>query len=413
MYRVLVFLIIIQPLLHKLGLKFGWSFDIYNELISICVFFAFIYRLLLKRKITNFFIIPLLIILYLVLLSFFKNNYLLSYFQIVLYSQFFFYFFYFYSFNQEEKMRMITALKKLFDALLIFIIILSFIELGFSDQFRSFMNVHSHNRGIGKFYLVSFFGSGPSLANFISLYVFIWHCYYYGFGNKVTSKAKTLMFFSVIICILSFSRKEVFLTLVFLIFFPYPAKTKVYTWVKRTVVLITVGTGLLIYYQAFFAKANAVASSSKYVRWQIVEYSKEILGDNLPFGTGAGTFGSQMSFKLNHIYEKYNVGPQMLGYKDLKKRGPIYDAFFFTFTTEIGIGILLFITFFFIIAKSNSLKKNNYLKFIKKYIIFYLFFISLFTPVLMNSFGFLIAIVLALLSMNINILKLKKNNVQA
>ncbi|WP_299259060.1 hypothetical protein [uncultured Aquimarina sp.] len=342
-------------------------------------------------------------------LSLVKNNYFLSYVQILMYSQFFFYFFYFFSFLQEEKAKIITDLKLVADKVLVFVILLAFVELFLSDFFREFMALKHFDRGIGRFYLVSFFGSGPSLANFTAIYLFLWHYYYYGLENKITRKAKALLVMSVIICILSFSRKEVFLTFLFLIFFPYPGRSKIYLWIRRAITFSTVLLGLFVYYQVFFSTANKVALSSKYVRWKIVDYSYTILSDNFPFGTGVGTFGSKMSLELDHIYRKYNVGPEMLGYKSTGRRGPIYDAFLFTFTTEIGIGILLFVCFFYLIYRCKPNIPNAFNTYIKRYIVFYVLLISFFTPVLVNSFGFMVAGLLGAMCGNINLLRSTKN----
>jgi hypothetical protein len=122
-----------------------------------------------------------------------------------------------------------------------------------------------------------------------------------------------------------------------------------------------------------------------------------------------GTFGSRVSLINKSVYEKYDVGPEMLGYEVLNQtRGPIYDAFLFTFTTELGVGILIFLFFFFKLFEARVIDANKYKNYIKNFLIFYFLGLSLFQPILINSFGYLCAIFLAIILGKISLLRIRR-----
>ena len=186
--------------------------------------------------------------------------------------------------------------------------------------------------------------------------------------------------------VLSFSRKETLFIFIFILLFPYPSKSILRKWLKRLILSIAVFAGLLYYYLTFFESANRKGFDSGYVRWKIMAKSIEVYSDYFPLGTGAGTFGSRVSLMMPHLYEEYNVGQAMLGWEATNSRGPIYDAFLSTFITEIGIGFLLIMFFFYKLLESKTILKNNYSRFIKNFILIYLLSLSFFVPMLTNTF---------------------------
>ncbi|MDO6595891.1 hypothetical protein Q4512_03130 [Oceanihabitans sp. 2_MG-2023] len=408
MKKLVIILLILQPLINKITLKSGVSFDVYNELLSMLVFFMYLYQLLKRGKITSISLVFFTLLLYMVLTTFIKSTYPLGFFQIVIYSQWFFYFLYYHSLTIEEKHQTLYSLKKILDKTLLLVLIIAVFEIPFHKQFKDFLGIISHDRGIGGFYLVSFFGSGPSLANFMSLYIVFWYFYHYGFQELITKRDKRKLILAFVFLILSFSRKEVLFVFLFMLFFPFPYRSQLRKWMKKTIVFVGIFAGLFIYYIVFFSKANQVAFGDKYIRWRIAEKSHEILMDNLPWGSGIGTFGSRVSLMATDVYEKYNVGPEMLGYEVLNQtRGPIYDAFMFTFTTELGIGILIFMFFFFKLFEARVWDRNKYKGYCKNFLIVYFLGLSFFQPVLISSFGYLCAIFFALTINKISLLKFR------
>ncbi len=408
MRNLVIILLILQPLINKITLKSGVAFDLYNEVISLLVFAMYFFQLLKKGKISSISFIFFSLIAYMVLITFIRQTYPLGFFQIIIYSQWFFYFLYFHSLTLEEKKSILYSLKKILDAVLILILFISFIEIPFHREFKHFLGVISHNRGIGGFHLVSFFGSGPSLANFMSLYIILWYYYHFGFKEIIKNKDRLKIILVFIFLILSFSRKEVLFVFLFMLFFPFQYRSRLKKWLRKITVFIGIFTGLLIYYLAFFSKANEVVFGAKYIRWRIASKSYEILMDNLPWGTGVGTFGSRVSLMMKDVYEKYDVGPEMLGYKVLNQtRGPIYDAFMFTFTTETGIGVLIFLFFFYKLFEAKVWDNNVYKGYIKNFLIVYFLGLSFFQPVLISSFGYLCAIFFALTTNRISLLKFR------
>lgn len=396
--RSLIFLLLIfQPLVNKLTLKLGLPFDVYNEIISLAVFLLYALQVVKKRRITSISFFFFFFVLYMSSIVVLKEIYPLGFLQIAIYSQWFFYFLYYHSLSNETKDRTWTAIKSVLDKVLIVIVLFSVLEIPFYSEFRNFMELRNFDRGLNGFYLVSFFGSGASLANFMSFYIITWFYYHQGLGYFIKRKDKIKLGIAFTLLILSFSRKEVLFMFLFLLFFPFSYRTVLRKWIKKTITFLGVIMGLLIYYLVFFSEANQVAFGDRYIRWRIARKSGEILLDNLPWGTGVGTFGSKVSLMSPKIYAKYGIGPEMLGYESLgQTRGPIYDVFLFTFTTEIGVGILIFLFFFFKLFNTRALNTNQNKEYVKNYLILYLLGLSIFQPVLVNSFGYLCAIFLGL-----------------
>jgi hypothetical protein len=406
--NLVIILLILQPLINKITLKSGVTFDLYNELLSLLVFAMYIFQLLKKGKISSISIVFVTLLGYMVITTFIRETYPLGFFQILIYSQWFFYFLYYYSLSLEQKKKTLFDLKRIFDKILVFIILLSLIEIPFHKYFKDFLGIISHDRGIGGFYLVSFFGSGPSLANFMSLYILTWFYFHYGFDIIVKRSDRIKIVLAFLILLLSFSRKEVLFLFLFLLFFPFQFRSEIKKWIRKVTVFLGILVGLLIYYLVFFSKANEVAFGDRYIRWRIAKKAHEILMENLPWGSGVGTFGSRVSLMMTDVYEKYNVGQEMLGYKVLNQsRGPIYDAFMFTFTTEMGIGIFIFLFFFFKLFEAQVWDRNSYKSYIKNFLILYFLGLSFFQPVLISSFGYLCAIFLALTINKISLLKFR------
>lgn len=408
MRNFVIILLILQPLINKITLKSGVTFDVYNELLSMLVFFMYLHQLLKRGKISSIAIVFFTLVSYMVFTTLIKGLYPLSFFQIVIYSQWFFYFLYYYSLTNEEKYKTLYSFKKILDKTLFLVLIIAIYEVPFHKEFKDFLGVISHDRGIGGFHLVSFFGSGPSLANFMSLYIAFWYFFHYGLEEIITKRDKRKLILAFVFLILSFSRKEVLFVFLFMLFFPFPYSSNLKKWMKKTVVFVGVFTGLLIYYLVFFGTANSASFGDKYIRWRIAEKAHEILIDNLPFGSGVGTFGSRVSLMNTSVYEKYNVGQEMLGYKVLNQtRGPIYDAFLFTFTAEVGIGIFIFLFIIYKLFESSAYDGNKYKKYIKNFMVLYFLGLSIFQPVLINSFGYLCGVFMALILGNISITKFR------
>lgn len=407
MRKLIFILLILQPLIVKLVYKSGFEINVFNELLSLLVLTLFLFRILLKKSLNSTFLIYVFFLVYTILLGFLRNIMPLSLFQIMIYSQFFFYFYYFQSFSDEEKVQTTRDIKKTMDFIVYVIAFIAIIEIIDHQAYRNFLGVHSVVRGIDGFYLISFFGSGPSLAIFISLYVFVWHYYHYALGNTIKKKNLFTLILAMVLGVLSFSRKEILFIFIFILLFPYPSKDLLRKWLKRAILSLAVVAGLLYYYLTFFESANRKGFDSGYIRWKIMAKSFEAFSDYFPFGTGAGTFGSRVSLMMPHIYEQYNVGQDMLGWKATNSRGPIYDAFLSTFITEVGIGFLLIALLFYKIFEARTIVGNNYAVFTKNFILVYLFSLSFFVPMLTNSFGYIIMIILSCIIGNLSLFRIR------
>lgn len=405
--NLLFILLILQPFIDKLARKAGWEINVFNELLSISVFIAFMVVLISRKRLNSLAILMFAFIGYCSLLVLYRGMYPLGFFQVVIYSQFFFYFFYFLTLSQEDKNKTILSFKKIMAVFVYVIAFIAVFEAIDHTSFRNYMGVHSVKRGINYFYLISFFGSGPSLAIFITIFVALWHYCHYALQQAIKSKHIFNLVLAIVLGILSFSRKEVFFIFIFLVFFPYPSRNQLNKWIKRLVFFTTMFTGLVVYYLAFFASANTVAFNKDYVRYKIVSKSAEIYADHFPWGSGPGTFGSRVSLWISDLYSRYNIGPDLLGWTE-GSQGPIYDAFLFTLFTEIGIGIFIIFFFTYKIIEAKTITNDAYGRFTKNFLILFLLVLGMFAPMFTNNFGFVIMALAALMISNVSLFKFRK-----
>lgn len=406
--NLLFILLILQPFADKLTKKAGMNVNILNELLSISVLLGLIVIYIYRKRASNLVLVVIGFILYCSLLVILRGLIPLGFFQIVIYSQFFFYFLYFQSLSEEKKHQTIRSFKRIMTVFVAVIGFLAIFEAIDHTTFRNFLGVHSVKRGINYFYLISFFGSGPSLSIFLFLYVLIWHYVHYALGDVIHKRHVLMLLLAVVLAILSFSRKEVFFIFLFLIFFPYPTRNELNKWIKRGLFFFIVFLGLSVYYLAFFGSANTAALSGDYVRWKIVTKASEIYMDHFPWGSGPGTFGSRTSLMMDHIYKQYNIGQDLLGWEVINSRGPIYDAFLFSFFTEIGIGILIFFFFIYKLFEAKTIVKNEYARFSKNFMMFFTIMLALFVPMFTNNFGFMVMAFAGMMAGSISIFKFKK-----
>tara|TARA_R100000935_G_scaffold36196_1_gene56937 strand:+ start:37911 stop:39152 length:1242 start_codon:yes stop_codon:yes gene_type:complete len=406
--NLLFMLLILQPFIDKLARKAGWSINIFNELLSIGVFIAFIIVLLHRKRLNSLALLMFGFIGYCCLLVLYRGVYPLGFFQVVIYSQFFFYFFYFLTLSNTEKNETILSFKKIMTVFVYVIAFIGVFEALDHTTFRNYMGVHSVKRGINYFYLISFFGSGPSLAIFITIFVAIWHYCHYALQQTIKKKHILTLVLAILLGVFSFSRKEVFFIFIFLVFFPYPSRNQLNKWLKRLIFFTTMFTGLIVYYLAFFASANTVAFNKDYVRYKIVSKSAEIYADHFPWGSGPGTWGSRVSLWTRDIYERYNIGRDLLGWQETNPHGPIYDAFLFSLFTEIGIGIVILFLFIYKIIGASTITADAYGRFVKNFLIIFLLALGMFAPMFTNNFGFVIMAFSAMMIANVSIFKFKK-----
>lgn len=406
--NILLILLILQPFTDKLTKKAGLDINILNELISLSVFVGLIAVLISKKRITNLILVAGALLVYCVLLVVYRGIYPLGFFQIVIYFQFFFYFFYFHSLSDRQKRETFISFKNICSVFIGVMAVLAVFEAIDHSTFRKFLGVHSVKRGINYFYVISFFGSGPSVGIFTLIYVMVWHYTHYALKVKVRKHHIATLVVAIIVGILSFSRKEVLFIFLFLIFFPYPSRNKLNKWLKRLIFFSGIFAGLFVYYISFFGTANSTVLDGDYIRWKIVTKAAEIYKDHIPFGSGPGTFGSRTSLMMTDIYEKYNVGQDMLGYEVIQSRGPIYDAFLFTFFTEIGVGILIFFFFIYKLFEGRTVVDSPFARFSKNFILFFTFALSVFVPMFTNNFGYIIMAFAGMMLSQISIFKFKK-----
>lgn len=395
---ILIICLLITPIFNNLtiiGILNNPIFDYINEYIYISFFIFLIGRYTSKLKISKQSIFLFVISIYFIFQILLYNLPNTSFIQVVLYLQAPIYYIYFNELNSNTKIYTIQKISSALYILGILVISVAILELIFPNYITSLTHLQYTNRGLfGYFYLGSIYGSSISLAHFcIIILVFYFINRFY--TNKIILSPVYLFFLSIIL-LFTFSRKESFIY-IFLLFFSFHILTYKKIKIKSLIIPFVILTSLFFFYIiTFFSEANFIALSEGYVRTEMLSLAYDIFIDYLPFGSGIGTFGSQMSLLNPMIYEKYNIGNHIIGYPG--ERGPIYDLFLPTFTAELGIGILIYIYFFIHILKKETIIKSTGLDFIKIFIVLIIIINGIFAPVLMTSFGLILISILGLIT---------------
>ena len=393
---ILIFLLLAQIIFDKLILK-GFESPIlsfYNEAIFIIVFVLLTISIIKSGSLKKILLLGLILLLYQFFQIKLRRIPISHLMQSVIYIECIIFYTYFYLQNETVKQNSLKTLSTFFKYFLYVVILFAIIEL-FAPRFtRDLLGVNDFERGIEGFYFTSVFGTSTGLSQFCLLILFL-YLINYAISHKFPFH-KALFYIVLLLGLLSFSRKEFVLILMLVIIGLSVVK---YGQLKYRKLIVPTMLGLLLIgfsFIYFLREANKVALSDTYVRYQMGDISIRIFKDYFPFGSGPGTFGSQMSVNYPVIYDKYEVGPNITGYDG--KRGPIYDAFLFTFTSEMGIGILFYLFFLFYIWKRPVLPDITLNGFIRKFMLFSLFVIGLFSPVIMNPFGLISFSILGLIT---------------
>ena len=312
-----------------------------------------------------------------------------------------FIFYLFYSLNDQTKAVLLEKVRRLFVFTLLFSVPFTVFDFVFPNYFYE---LALDGRGLGGVSAGSIFGSRVLYSEFIlvlsSFYLSI------KIGNKtVFNKSRvnhTYVFMVLILSILlilTFSRKEIliFLAMLFVFFISNASGRKKYLYIIFALVLT--GFFLLLFWIQF--KSNILENFNEgYVRYKIFAHAVDIFNYYSPYGSGPGTYGSVMSKSYPIIYEKFDVSKSIIGWGS-KVEGPIFDLFFVSLFAEYGIGVILFL---FVLYKIFTRRDNPYLTAeynipdLKVFLFLQIFVIGFFVPILGNIIGFLIFIILGLVS---------------
>ncbi len=403
---LLLFALLFTPIFNNfilLGVTGIGFFDYLNEVVYIFLFFIVILRWVCSKKMTYQSLYLFFIVLYFLFQIVYLKLPIGSFIQLLLYLEAPVYYLYFNELSEDNKFRTIELLSKGLKIVAYIVIAVSILEFINPKFVTSFTHLVYTNRGLfGYFYIGSIFGSSIALAHFCIISLFYHFAIKFLYDKNVFSKFVLIllsctMFFS-------FSRKEMMLYIMLLFFSVYMLKYKTISFKKILIPSLVILLVIVVYTTSFFGEANDTALSDTYVRLQMLLFSYNIFLDYFPFGCGLGTFGSQMSLVNHTIYDKYNVGANIIGTSS--ERGPIYDLFLPTFTAELGLGLIIYILFFIFIFKKKEIVENSGIKFLKCFAVFAIFVNGIFAPVLMSSFGLIMISSLGLLTIKDNSQKL-------
>lgn len=401
----LIVLLIFMPIVNNLTIVGEINIPILsylNEIIYMCLFCFVLIRYAQKLKLTKQSLFAIFIFLYFLFQIYYLRLPFSSFIQLFLYLQAPIYYLYFNELTEENKIKTIRHITTGFQIINYIVIGVALIEFVNPKFISNITHLASNSRGLfGSFIIGSIFGSPTSLSHFciISVVYYFINRFYY---NKVVYSNLTV-FLLATVTFFTFSRKEMLLFIFLLFISLYIVKNEKIVFRKLVIPSFFLLALFFLYLTTFFKKANEIALSDTYVRTEMLFLSYEIIKDYFPFGTGLGTFGSQMSLHNPTIYDKYNVGTNIIG--TAEERGPIYDLFLPTFTAELGIGVIFFFAFFFYMWRKKTIADSNGLNFIKYFAITAIFINGIFAPVLMTSFGLILIATLGLITKKVFIIE--------
>ncbi|MAT58493.1 MAG: hypothetical protein CMF23_11035 [Ignavibacteriae bacterium] len=381
--NIIVFILtyyLLLPFIQKIDKTHNLGLSYLDELLYLYI----IWKYISLRKIKHDTSIYLILFMLYLFVSIYINTLPISHIiQIFLYLKFWIFFLYFYNLQFDDKLIILNKFNKVINVVFNLVVIFIVFEIMFPKIFPFLFGFDKENRGLFNFYLTSFFGHRTSFAQFIIFY-FVFKFYYASIINKTNIKLNFNYMLSFLLIFLSYSRKEFVALLYFLFFFPYSNFSNKIKFLYALPIVVILSYGYLYNTMDDLMKDTF---SEDYNRVTMIKVAEEILLDNLPLGTGPGTFGSQMSEKFMKIYDEYNVGKYMLGY--VEGRSFIYDIFLISFFVEVGIGIVFLII---MLLKIYYLNKGNIniASYIVNFLLVSTILIGLISPVLMNSYGILV-----------------------
>lgn len=368
----------------------------FNEFIFLSIFLLLGYLTFGRGKINKDIILLFVLLGYSFVQILLRDLPKIHIIQGLIYVEFLIYFIYFNNLHYDIKVKTLYYLGKYFKRFIIPVVLVAFVDIINPSITRDLLSLGAENdRGINGFYIQSLFGSTTGLSQFCLLMLIVYYIYNSIFiSQKLLNRLQYLL----IVCLafFSFSRKEVSLIFLFIFFMFHIGKYgKIY--LKKMLFPLLAGIALLFGYIAFFfSSANEIAFSDGYNRFKMADYSVQIIMAKFPFGSGVGTFGSQMSLNYGKTYDEFDVGPEMTGYDG--ERGPIYDSFLFTFAAEQGIGLFLYIYVVLFILWKLPFDGIEKFRYIRNFIAFSLLVIGFFAPIIMNAYGLISFSILGLIS---------------
>lgn len=321
-----------------------------------------------------------------------------SYVQIFITSKFIIIYLYFNSAPIDYKASLFRSLLKYVFLIFFISVILSVFQLIFPAE----LNSYSHDgRGLFGVAVGGIFWSRILFPEFLLLIIIISMCLkqYSVFLARVAYEYRyQIMLVSLVLIALSFSRKEIAVALLLLPIllqdkFNYESKGLGYSMIALFIGIAFIA-GVIV-----FEEINTRTFTGEQVRYLILTKAVDILEYYAPFGSGPGTFGSIMSLQYTDVYEQFDVTRRLVG--SVSDRGPIFDLYLISMIAEYGVGIM----FVFAIIAMMFLQKSNILlleildvRKLKIAFFIVLALISIFVPILLNWVGFLMFMVLAIVT---------------
>lgn len=388
--RIFIIYLILQPVFNKFLSSTSTLLSSLDQFFILIFGSAFLIKIVYTKTVKTRYLYIIIPAGYFLFLWFYNSLPARNILQIFLYIQIFIIYTWFnsnkYIYKNKQFHFLFRSAKIIFYISIIFVFV-NIIEPGLIKGFYGIPP--TYGRGFDGISITSFFGTRTAYSQFLLIFIVL-----VVFNRNLTKKYRNIfLLISFVLLMMTFSRKETLVACLILITLFWKKIDRSYI---KLLIPILFGSIIIFYYLSFFNQANAAIFEESYIRWRIADYSFQIIEDFFPFGSGPGTFGSQLSMSYSKIYDLYNVPKAITG--TVSERGPIFDSFIFSFTAEIGIGIIFYIYYYYKIYKAKLLYVFKGLNHIKLVLIISIFLLSFFNPMIMNPVGFTLILILALVN---------------
>ena len=354
-------------------------------------------RLTLKREL---FVLMLVLFIYSIILVFRENLPAKNMFQLFLSVKYIFVYLAFRLVPLAHRRKYWIALTRII--LFLFLASLPFVIIDYLAPNVVFP-LAKDGRGIGGISTGSLFASRVIYSEFLVFVLILMitipvgeHKTYFPF---LRATRPIVMITILVVLFLTYSRKEMLIGLVILIIDYGRAVRLRPKWLNKVIIGSILFVAVLVF---FFAYRSLFLENlnENYVRFKILVAAWDIFTDRFPFGTGPGTFGTGMSKSYTAVYEEFRVPAAVTGYNG-KFDGAIFDLFFISFFAEYGLGAFILFALFlhpFRTPATHQFEDIIDVDRFRLYLIFLVFGVGFFVPILGNLVGLISFMFLGLLA---------------
>jgi hypothetical protein len=365
-----------------------------DEMIYVLMLGVVLTKLFLRLKVSVLLLILMVFIGYNLVLIEIRHLPALHILQVIITLKFMIYFYYYYFLPEWYKPILLKKVVWLLGCFVILTMCLAPLQLiVIPEAYAAFFQTMVDGRGINGVSLSSIYGSRSLFAQYTLFFVIIILSLKSNalLKGQLISSRTVLTIILMVMLFLSFSRKELALSILFLsviLYIKFPIKS---LFLKVCGVGLALLFAVALFYFLFAEVNDQTIGNEDYIRFSIWRYGIDIFNYYFPLGSGPGTYGSVMSKEYLDVYLQFHVSQDILGWGD--KEAAIYDVYAASIAAEYGLlGILFYLLLLYFIKKQPAVASIDHHFSVNRattMLVISLLSLVFFAPVFTNIFGFL------------------------